>query len=45
MEVVKRIEAVISVKILIIFSVTAFNFSVMSGSVWLDELMRDTELL
>ena len=44
LEIFKTIELMASVELLIIFSVAAFYFSVMFGSIWTNQLVSDSEL-
>ena len=43
-EVIKRIELMIGVEILIVFSMASFNLAVMSGRVWFNQLVFNAEL-
>jgi hypothetical protein len=43
--VVERVKLVAGIEILIIFAVAAFNFSVVSGSIWFNELVLNPQLL
>ena len=43
-EIFKGIESVRSVKLFIVFAVTAFHLAIMPGSIWANELMPDAKL-
>ena len=43
--VVEGIKLVVGIEVFIVFAVAAFNFSVVSGGVWFDELVLNPHFL